>query len=386
MILKKTLCSVMVLGAFASVAHAQSSVTVYGIIDAGFVTQSNANAAGDRVTSFQDGQILPSVYGFKGTEDLGGGLKAGFNLEGGFNSSNGQHNSPGVYQSQLFGREAKVTLGADWGTIGAGLQVDPGLIASIATEPRGMTDSFSHLEHWIGATINSGGGLGGTSGSLTGGIFDVNSLTYTYAANGLYVGLEYGFGGVAGSTSAGSTESIGVSYSNGGFVVSGSYAKANTTDPTGATGGGDQIEVIGVGYDFASAAPIAIRLQYGEFKSSLLNTLGGGGGTGNNNYFDDVKSWGFGIDWKPSAANKVNLAYYDAKDDGTAFGGKTTEWALLDTYSLSKRTDIYAQIVRVSVDSDAGQSAIIGGVYASPNLFALSGNTVYFGVGIQHKF
>ncbi|HSY26288.1 MAG TPA: porin, partial [Burkholderiaceae bacterium] len=111
MILKKTLCSLMVLGTFASVAHAQSSVTVYGIIDAGFVTQSNANAAGDRATSFQDAQILPSIYGFKGTEDLGGGLKAGFNLEGGFNSGNGQHNSPGVYQTQLFGREAKVTLG-----------------------------------------------------------------------------------------------------------------------------------------------------------------------------------------------------------------------------------------------------------------------------------
>jgi predicted porin len=141
-----------------------------------------------------------------------------------------------------------------------------------------------------------------------------------------------------------------------------------------------------VGYDFASAAPIAIRLQYGEFKSSLMNTLGGGAGTGNNDYFDDVKSWGFGIDWKPTAANKVNLAYYDAKDSGAVFGGKTTEWALLDTYSLSKRTDVYAQIVRISVDSDAGQSAILGGVYGTPNLLANSGNTVYFGVGIQHKF
>jgi predicted porin len=384
MILKKTLCSVMVLGAFASVAHAQSSVTVYGIIDAGFVTQSNANAAGDRVTSFQDAQILPSIYGFKGTEDLGGGLKASFNLEGGFNAGNGQHNSPGVYQSQMFGREAKVTLGADWGTIGAGMQVDPGLIASIATEPRGMADSFSHLEYWIGSTLFAGGGLASSaSGSLTGGIFDVNSITYTYAGNGLYVGLEYGFGGVAGNTSAGSTESIGVSYSNGGFVVSGSYAKENTIDPTGLTGGADQIEVFGVGYDFASAAPIALRLQYGDFKSS--NGLFGGAGS---SYSNEVKSWGVGFDWKSSAANKVNISYYDAKDNGNCVvcGGKTTEIALLDTYSLSKRTDIYGQIVRVNADSNAGLSAMIGGVYASPNLLANSGNTVYFGVGIQHKF
>lgn len=383
--MKKTLCSAIVLGAFATAAHAQSSVTVYGIIDAGVVTQSNANAAGNRVTSFQDAQILPSVYGFKGTEDLGGGLKAGFNLEGGFNAANGTHNSPGVYQSQLFGREAKVTLGGTWGTVGAGMQVDPGLIASIATEPRGMTDSFSHLEHWIGATLNANNGLGG-SGSLTGGIFDVNAVTYTYTGNGLYVGLEYGFGGIAGSTSAGSTSSVGVSYSNGGFIVSGSYAQSKSIDPTGMTGGADQIEVVGLGYDFASAAPIAIRFQYGEFKSSLMNSLGGGAGTGSN-YFDDVKSWGLGLDWKSSAANKVNVSYYNSKDAGTFFGGKTKEWALLDTYSLSKRTDVYAQLVGVNTDSNAGLSAMLGGVYGTPNLLAVSGvNTVYFGVGIQHKF
>jgi predicted porin len=121
MILKKTLCSALVLGAFASVAHAQSSVTVYGIIDASVISQSSSgNPNAGRTTAFVDGPLLPSIYGFKGTEDLGGGLTAGFNLEGGFNSGNGTHMSPGVYQTQLFGREAKVTLGGDWGTFGAG--------------------------------------------------------------------------------------------------------------------------------------------------------------------------------------------------------------------------------------------------------------------------
>ncbi|HSY29826.1 MAG TPA: hypothetical protein VK832_20110, partial [Burkholderiaceae bacterium] len=76
----------------------------------------------------------------------------------------------------------------------------------------------------------------------------------------------------------------------------------------------------------------------------------------------------------------------DAKDDGAAFGGKTTEWALLDTYSLSKRTDIYAQIVGVNADTNAGMSAMIGGVYGTGNLLAVPGNTVFFGVGVQHKF
>ncbi|MBV8635306.1 MAG: porin [Burkholderiaceae bacterium] len=372
MILKKTLCSLAILAAFASgSAHAQSSVTLYGIVDAGIMTQNNSGTpSAGRTTSFVDAQILPSVYGMKGTEDLGDGLKAGFNLEGGFNVGNGTHNSPGVYQTQIFGREAKVTLGGEWGTVGAGLQVDPGIIASIATEPRGLTDSFSMLEYWILATVgnNTAGG-----GALQGGIFDQNSVTYTYTKNGLYVGLEYGFGGVAGNNSANRTESIGVSYSLAGFVASGSYAKANNANP--ADGGtSSQIDVFGLGYDFGN---VALRGQYGEFKS---NYVGG-------NAASDVKSWGVGVDWKTSIGNKINLSYYDAKDDGIIGGGKTTEIALLDVLALSKRTQLYGQFAIVKADANAGISSFIGGVGAYTAAVNSAGNTTnYFGFGLQHEF
>ncbi len=377
--MKKSTIALAICGACAANAQAQSSVTLYGIIDAGIVTQSNGNAAGQRTTSFQDAQILPSIYGMKGKEDLGDGLTAGFNLEGGFNSGNGLHNSPGVYQSQIFGREAKVTLGGDWGTVGAGMQVDPALVASIATEPRGLTDSFSMLEYWIGATLFNGGGLAATSsGSLTGGIFDVNSLTYTYAKNGLYLGLEYGFGGVAGSNSAGQTESVGASYSYSGFLISGGYAKSNTIDPTGVTGGASEITDFGLGYDFGN---FAVRGQYGQFKASV-GLFGGQG----SNYSNDVQSWGIGADWKTGATNKINLAYYDAKDKGAGFGGKTTEIALLDIVSLSKRTQVYAQLVDMKTDANAGLSAMLGGVYGSNNLLAFPGTSVFFGLGVQHSF
>lgn len=379
MILKKTLCSLAVLGAFAAgSAQAQTSVTLYGIIDAGFMSQNNSGGtpSAGRATAFVDGQILPSIYGFKGTEDLGGGLKAGFNLEGGFNAGNGTHNSPGVYQTQMFGREAKVTLEGDWGTIGAGMQVDPGIVAAIATEPRGMTDSFSMLEFWIMSTLenNIAGG-----GSLQGGIFDQNALTYTYAKNGLYVGLEYGFGGVAGNTSANSTESIGVSYNYAGFVVSGSYAKDQNSNPL-VGGTSSQIQVFGAGYDFGN---VAVRGQYGEYKSAYIN--------GSSTTGTDIKSWGVGVDWKTSVQNKVNLSYYDAKDDGVAptAGGKTTEIALLDIYALSKHTQLYAQYANVKADLNAGVSAALGGIYVTPagGLTATAGQTTnFFGVGIQHEF
>jgi len=372
--LKKTLCSLMVLGAFASTAQAQTSVTVYGIIDAAIMTQSNSGTpSAGRTTSFVDGSILPSIYGFKGTEDLGDGLKAGFNLEGGFSSGNGTHNSPGVYQTQMFGREAKVTLGGEWGTIGAGMQVDPGLVASIGTEPRGLTDSFSILEYWILATV--GNNLAG-GGSLGGGIFDQNSLTYTYTKNGLYIGAEYGVGGVAGNSSANATESVGVAYNISGFVASASFAKANNTNP--AVGGtSSQIDVFGLGYDFGN---VALRGQYGEFKSNYI---------AGSTPASDVKVWGIGVDWKTSIGNKVNVAYYDAKDDGPIGGGKTSELALMDIYALSKHTQVYAELTSVKADANAGLSAAIGGVYVTSGggLTAPAGlTTTFFGVGVQHAF
>ncbi|MBV8635773.1 MAG: porin [Burkholderiaceae bacterium] len=246
---QKTTAVLAFAGAFSLVsgaAQAQNSVTVYGILDAGIMSQSNSGTpSAGRTTALVDAQVLPSIYGMKGTEDLGGGLMAGFNLEGGFNSGNGTHSSPGIYQTQMFGREAKVSLSGDWGKVAAGLQFDPAILASIATEPRGLTNSLSMLEYWIAATVgnNKAGG-----NALQGGIFDQNAITYTYTKSGLYFGAEYGFGGVAGSTSSNSTESVGVSYSVAGFIASAGYARDNNVNPA-VGGSSSRIESLGLGYD-----------------------------------------------------------------------------------------------------------------------------------------
>jgi len=403
--MKKSLVALAVFGAFSGLAQADNtSVTLYGIIDAGIMSASktaggaNGQNEGGRVLGFQDAQLLPSIYGIKGTEDLGGGLKAGFNLEGGFDTHNGTHNSPGVIQTNIFGREAKVTLGGDWGTVGGGLQVDPALIAAIATEPRGMTDSLSSLEYWIIATA------GTTPQTLTGGIFDTNAVTYTYSGNGLYLGLLYSFGGVAGSTSSNSGYSLGASYANSGLVVSAGYAESKANIAAAGTapaynGTQDKIDFIGVGYTFG---PFAGRLQYQNFKSAY--SLTGVAGS-------DIKDIGLGLDWS-MGANKLNLSLYRAKDSGPApaivlntggsapanlgvvpgGGGKTTEIALLDTYNLSKRTSVYGQIA--SVKSDAitstggpGLSATLGGIYTVAGLTnATDTSTLFIGIGVQHTF
>lgn len=374
--MKTSLYSLALSGALVcSATYAQSSVTAYGIIDAGVMTQSNSGTpSAGRTTALVDAQVLPSIYGIKGKEDLGGGLLAGFTLEGGFNSGKGTHNSPGAYQSQVFGREAKVTLGGDWGMVGAGMQFDPALLAAISTEPRGMTNSFSMVEYWI-ATTRGNNFAGG--GAFQGGLIDQNSLVYTYAKSGLYVGVEYGFGGVAGSTTANSTASVGASYGNGGLMVSGGYARDQNADPA-VGGASSRIGMFGLGYTFSTA--LTLRAQYDECKFNFLD-----GATPGN----DVKVWGTGLDWHTSVANKVNLAYYNAKDHGAnpAAGGGSTQLALLDVYALSKRTQVFAQTVKVRADANAGASSVIGGVGAYAAAKSSNGNsTMYFGFGVQHAF
>jgi predicted porin len=412
--MKKQLIALSVCGAFCGLAHADgSSVTVYGIIDAGIMTQSHAGNVivpgasgapptiqpGDRATGFVDGQMAPSIYGIKGSEDLGGGLKASFDLEGGFNSGNGVHNSQDN-NNQIFGRQAWVALGADWGTVTAGLQVDPAFIAAIATDPRAMTDSLSSLGFWINATLNNGGGASNGQG-LQGGIFDNNAVSYTYEGNGLYVGALYGIGGVAGASSNNAQYSIGASYTVQGFVVAAGYVEdkaASPNLPAVYTGPNSKIAHGGLGY---SVGPWAVRAQYADFKygytDALFATIG-------NTPRDDVKVYGIGGDWK-SGANTVNLSFYDAKDNGggvNALGFQTVgtisgyptgesskEIALMDTYSLSKRTSVYAQVADVKVDQRAGDSAGFSSAYmtaAGGLMNSANTTTTFFGFGIQHSF
>lgn len=86
--MKKTLIAGACVAALsAPLAHAQSSVTLYGLIDAGIVYTNNANGAS--LWRLNSGTVNGSRVGFRGTEDLGGGLKALFVLENGFNVNNG---------------------------------------------------------------------------------------------------------------------------------------------------------------------------------------------------------------------------------------------------------------------------------------------------------
>jgi hypothetical protein len=115
--MKKTLLAVAVLGAFAGTAAAQSSVTLYGVADANVERIKGATS----LTRISSGGVQGSRWGLRGTEDLGGGLKAVFQLESGFNIDTGTSGQGGA----LFGRQAYVGLAGSFGAVRLGRQYSP---------------------------------------------------------------------------------------------------------------------------------------------------------------------------------------------------------------------------------------------------------------------
>jgi predicted porin len=150
--MKKHLLAIAALAAISGSVAAQN-VTMYGTIDNAFQTQSKSGPTGTagRITSMAAGGLVAPVWGFTGSEDLGGGLKASFDLQGYVTTDNGVGNQFGG----VFGRASWVALTSSAGTVKLGKQLDPALLAFYTTDPRGIKESNSGLITWLtGADAN----------------------------------------------------------------------------------------------------------------------------------------------------------------------------------------------------------------------------------------
>jgi predicted porin len=220
--MKKSLLALAVLGAFAGAAQAQSSVTIYGIVDTGIAYSSKvATGTGTNTGSkfgLNSGVIQGSRIGFKGVEDLGGGLSAVFQLETGFtNDDGGLQGSDAVTSSNLFRRKSVVGLAGGFGTVLLGRQTDFADTIS----------AYTAVNDFGGVVSNSGSGLNRLQGVRTN-----NSISYTTNnLSGFTGNLIYGFGEQAGKTSAGQAYGIGGKYDNGplGLGINYYQSKAGTT-------------------------------------------------------------------------------------------------------------------------------------------------------------
>ena len=197
-------------GMACGTAMAESGLTLYGNIDASIVTASGIGTGSDRRTSFGEGNWAPSVWGLKGTEDLGGGTKAHFRLEGGFSAGTGSIANGGT--TGVFSRMANVGLSGSLGSLTAGLNLSPFIAAYTSTLGLAGNNFYvpALLMHRSGTVLDALGATvpvypGGTDADpalgTTGGFFIPNSVTYSLPADmlgGFTASLMYAPGGAPG--------------------------------------------------------------------------------------------------------------------------------------------------------------------------------------------
>ncbi|OWW18872.1 porin [Noviherbaspirillum denitrificans] len=310
---------------------AQTSLTLYGIVDAGVVYERGGPAG--NLTKLTSGVQSGSRLGFKGMEDLGGGLAAKFNLETGFNTDTGGLGQGGL----LFGRQAWVGLGGRWGDLSFGRQYTPHY------ELLDQVDPFAT-------------GLAGNAANLTSTTPRMNNTIKlaTPDWSGVSGELAYGFGEVPGNNTANRQLGASLGYARGPLMLK--IAHHRIEDGTGSDNA--RSTLIGGKFDFGmAAASLGVGLNHGA------------GGTDNRDYMLGVTV--------PVGAGAV-LASFTRKDDRSGLNAGADQWALGYTHALSRRTNVYTSFARIYNDPGAGFTA---GNASEPG----SGDKA-FNIGIRHKF
>lgn len=364
--LRKALVAVLPL-VFAPAAHAQSAVTLYGVIDSGLLYQSANGGPGgggktrNSIVIFNgSGNESANYFGLLGMEDLGGGLHAGFNLQGQFDVGSGALQSSG----SLFSQKANVFLENNYGRLTLGKQIDPAYLSMAKVDPLDYSQSFSAAGPWYL--------LEGKDTVPAQTVWQSNSASYTYRDHDIYAAALYRFGNLAGGLSQGRAISTGVTYDNGTLIGAGNFLVQNDS-----TGRRDlRIWSIGAGYRIGQ---FTFRGLYNDYDLPQGNSDVVIGATPRSH----IIVAGGGVNWQVSSFQRLTFAYYfiENRMDTT---NATSSYVLADDYQLSKRTKLYGFVGLMAAKKGAnGLTNIINAEHTSgyPGQ-----NTTAVGFGIQHKF
>lgn len=342
----------------AGSAAAQSSVTLYGIVDQSVRYTTNANPNNDGQFQLTNGAITNSRFGLKGEEDLGGGIKAIFRLESGIDPQNGRlTNAP-----RQFDRFAYVGLSGGWGSLKLGRQ---------PTEAFNLFGDFDPLT--VGNYTDNAWPF-----FITGGRID-NAVSYDGHWGGLNVGATYGFGQQPGSLSRSSYWGGRVVYAAGPFSVGGTYQQSR--DLLNRT---QQMWGLAGTYAFSTArlfvGYLGGRDATGNVDAALndaTRTVPAGDPAANPRH-DATFYAGATVHATPALAI-TGAFYYDtmkhvnaqAGDDGD---GKRYTAVLLAEYALSRRTQVYGTV---------DYNKVSGAVYTE---LPGKSNQTGVAVGVRHIF
>ncbi|CAM2157927.1 general bacterial porin, GBP family [Paraburkholderia tropica] len=357
-------------------AHAQSSVTLYGIVDTGIAYVHNSDGHSSQ-WKMSAGNLSGNEWGLKGNEDLGGGLSAIFQLENGFDIGSGvaQQNN------RLFGRQAFVGLAStQFGTLTFGRQYDP---ISDLLQPI-TADQFSGF-------FATPGDIDNYDSSAR---FDNTAKWTSPVWGGVTLEAMYGFGGVAGATGSGQTWSVGAAYTHGPFSAAAGYLhidNGNAQASTRGTTSADTLFNSPVNSAYASARAVNIARVGGQY---VIGTVTLGAAYSFSDYVADASSTFsssqkfhngsvFAL-WQVTPAFSAIAGYNYTKSTGDS-SAKYHQVNLGADYSLSKRTDVYAVAGYQHASGSNGDGpaqAVIG----SFDIASGASSQVMAIVGIRHRF
>ncbi|WP_334189520.1 porin [Noviherbaspirillum sp.] len=344
--MKKSLLAFTLVGTFAYSAVAQTNVTIYGVADAGIAINDSDAPTDARTYRLESGQQSGSRLGFRGTEDLGGGLSAIFTLENGFSIDNGQLGQGG----RLFGRQAWVGLNGNFGAVKFGRQYNPIRPALESIDPfaLGLAGNMTNVFLAYGERAD-------------------NTINYSTPKFGGFSGqVAYSLGEIAGSTSAGRQAGLLLGYNSGPINVVLAYHDQNLATATGANSGSADTIMLGGTYDFSVAKlHAAYAVNKGETAAGATNV--------------DSTDMMLGLTAKLGAGNVI--ASYMRKNNDLAGNGDSNLWAIGYTYDISKRTNLYTSYGRVKNDP----TGLVG--FGGPLTAAGAGrDPSTFNVGVRHRF
>lgn len=391
--MRKKLLAASLMGLFAAgAAHAQSSVTLYGTLDAGVVYVNNV--AGSHTWLQGTSALSPTNFGLRGVEDLGGGLKAIFDLESGFNLNNGRLANDG----SLFGRKAYVGLQSDqYGALTLGRQFDSVVDYLGPVSAAGQNGDVLLAGHPF-------------NNDNVAGMFSLsNTVKYT-SAN--YSGFQ--FGGLYGFSNSpefanNRSWSLGASYNNGPLNVGAAYLQINnnpnaafntsgTLDPDLANMVAETQRTYGIGGTYAFG-PAKLGLLFTRSQYFNLEGIAAGGispsittgqGLNINNY--EINGT---YSLTPAFALLGSYTFSDGKSGGGGVtgGNQHPKWhtaMLAGDYSFSRRTDVYIAAV---FQHASGSLGLNPDGTSAPNVAAINTlppsstqNQVAATIGLRHRF
>jgi len=346
--MKKSIVALAVLGSFATVAAAQSSVTLFGVVD---VATRYTKANGQTLKSLATDGNTSSRLGVRGVEDLGGGLKAGFWLEGRVNADAGTADS-----TRFWGRRATVSLSGEFGEVRLGRNKTSAQLAIEDFDPTSTTGLGSVAQVYSTLTSDVKDKDGKVlSPKAEIGRYD-NLVSYSLPGK---LGGVYGSVDVAAGEGGNFAKMFGgrVGFSEGPLNVSGAFLQAGT-------GTKYKLTTLGASYNFGVAKP---SLTYstnklGANKQTVLTAavsapLGSGSVWGSYTKAD-----------ANGAAEKAGVVY-----DATLIAAGYV-------HNLSKRTALYTSVSKIE-NKGKGKFAI-----ANSPAVAAGGGSGGFDVGVKHSF